>query len=217
MRITLSLDTCTGLGSAILFADDKEVAAVEDLRGAGGQASPVYEISKILHSAGVELGDVNEFIVTRGPGSFTGVRTGLSLLRGFLRARNETDFSTCTVFEALTMIAPEASIECATAIFAGRNEAAVQKFARDGKDIFSAIAAHKLTARNCLGQGAYPVILESRLAGLLEKSETVDSTFLRAPANLARLAHQFIRTASGRGGLRGLDPVYTREFIAGTS
>src|SRR5690606_41700056 len=50
----------------------------------------LLEITRdILDRAGIELGGVDRFAVTRGPGSFTGIRIGVSTWKG-LRSEEHT-------------------------------------------------------------------------------------------------------------------------------
>ena len=46
------------------------------------------EIDKILNENSIEIGDINEFGVVIGPGSFTGIRVGISTIKAFRDALN---------------------------------------------------------------------------------------------------------------------------------
>ncbi len=55
-------------------------------RGHAERLAPI--VSEVLSDAGVTLRDVKQIAVTRGPGSFTGVRVGLAFARGLAVGRN---------------------------------------------------------------------------------------------------------------------------------
>ena len=46
-------------------------------------------IDQALQTAGLTAGDMDGFVVTRGPGSFTGLRIGLSTIKGLIAAANK--------------------------------------------------------------------------------------------------------------------------------
>lgn len=82
----LALDTATevvAVALGTLSGDDLSVDAVRDVyapRAALTTALPV--ISEALADAGLTVGDVGEVVTGRGPGSFTGVRIGVSIAKG---------------------------------------------------------------------------------------------------------------------------------------
>ncbi len=87
MSVTiLALDTATeavALALGTLTEDGVSVDAVCDVhapRAALTRALPV--ISEALADAGLTIGDIGEVVVGRGPGSFTGVRIGVSIAKG---------------------------------------------------------------------------------------------------------------------------------------
>lgn len=44
-------------------------------------------IDRLLKKEGLKIGDVDAFLISRGPGSFTGLRIGFATLKGFLAAQ----------------------------------------------------------------------------------------------------------------------------------
>ncbi len=65
-------------------------------------------VDEVLSEAGVELEDVDAFSVTTGPGSFTGLRVGLSLIKGLVLA-TEKPFAGVATLEALAACAKPVS------------------------------------------------------------------------------------------------------------
>jgi tRNA threonylcarbamoyladenosine biosynthesis protein TsaB len=81
--LLIALDTCDLRGSVALLRDDKvlETQAHETSEEYSSWLLPAVE--RILHSAGVALRDVDAYAVTAGPGSFTGVRAGLTTVKAW--------------------------------------------------------------------------------------------------------------------------------------
>jgi tRNA threonylcarbamoyladenosine biosynthesis protein TsaB len=132
MRI-LGIDSSTPGCSVALLNNDTIVAEqIADPR-------PTYSkyllqiVDQVLKKGKSRLGDVDGFAVTLGPGSFTGLRIGVSLLKGFVLA-TEKPFVGVNSLEALasTLGSPEHPI--CTALDARKSEvyAAVFESHEDG-------------------------------------------------------------------------------------
>ncbi|HUA92319.1 MAG TPA: tRNA (adenosine(37)-N6)-threonylcarbamoyltransferase complex dimerization subunit type 1 TsaB [Terracidiphilus sp.] len=81
----LAIDTCGPSGSVALgrlAGRDLEVLGQAELEGRTYSATLVAAVRDVLHTAGSRLGDLGGIIVVNGPGSFTGVRVGLSAVKG---------------------------------------------------------------------------------------------------------------------------------------
>lgn len=82
--IYLALDTASHLCAAAIYDDSNNKIlgeAVEDI-GRGHAERLMDVIEKCLGSASLEYSNLDKVICTTGPGSFTGVRVGLSTARG---------------------------------------------------------------------------------------------------------------------------------------
>ncbi|MBJ3785667.1 tRNA (adenosine(37)-N6)-threonylcarbamoyltransferase complex dimerization subunit type 1 TsaB [Devosia sediminis] len=88
LPITLAIDTAAPrLNLALLRADGGVDVLVEDI--AKGHAEILFDrIGTLLERNGLGYVDVERVAVTTGPGSFTGLRIGLSAARGLGVARN---------------------------------------------------------------------------------------------------------------------------------
>ncbi|CAI2718728.1 tRNA (adenosine(37)-N6)-threonylcarbamoyltransferase complex dimerization subunit type 1 TsaB [Nitrospina watsonii] len=101
MRI-LAIDSSTPQCSVALFQQNPTL-----LQQFTAEDQPAYSnrllewMNRILDEAGVRLDEVDGFAVTTGPGSFTGLRVGLSLIKGFVLA-TEKPFVGVTTFDAWT-------------------------------------------------------------------------------------------------------------------
>jgi tRNA threonylcarbamoyl adenosine modification protein YeaZ len=88
MGTLLAIDTAAPrLALALLRPDDTVESVVEDM--ATGQAERLFPaLAELMARAGVTFADLNRVAVTTGPGSFTGLRIGLSAARGLGLALN---------------------------------------------------------------------------------------------------------------------------------
>jgi tRNA threonylcarbamoyladenosine biosynthesis protein TsaB len=84
-ELMLSIDTCGPSGSVALgrlAGRDLEILGQTELAGRTYSATLVSAIGELLAGKGVALRDVGGIVAVNGPGSFTGVRVGLSAVKG---------------------------------------------------------------------------------------------------------------------------------------
>ena len=105
--ITLAIDTSARLCAACVYDAAHSAVlgqSVEDIgRGHAERLFPV--IDQALHAASRTYDDIERLGVCIGPGSFTGVRVGVSAMRGLALALSRPVVG-ITAFEALAMNAP---------------------------------------------------------------------------------------------------------------
>jgi len=84
--IVLAIDTALTACAAALVRDGQTLAAMSEPmeRGHAERLAPL--VDELMRGAGVAFADVDRIVVTVGPGSFTGVRVGLSFARGLALA-----------------------------------------------------------------------------------------------------------------------------------
>lgn len=83
--LVLGIDTCGPTGSVALgrlAGRDLEILGETELEGRSYSATLVAAVSELLRGAGVVLKDLGGIVAVNGPGSFTGVRVGLSAVKG---------------------------------------------------------------------------------------------------------------------------------------
>jgi tRNA threonylcarbamoyladenosine biosynthesis protein TsaB len=81
----LAIDTCGPTGSVALgrlAGRDLEILGETELAGRTYSATLVAAVAALLESAGISLNSLGGIVVVHGPGSFTGVRVGLSAVKG---------------------------------------------------------------------------------------------------------------------------------------
>ncbi|MCJ8501732.1 tRNA (adenosine(37)-N6)-threonylcarbamoyltransferase complex dimerization subunit type 1 TsaB [Desulfatitalea alkaliphila] len=113
MRI-LAVDTATEVCGVALARESGDVAAELCLnRGRTHTGTLMAAIEAVLSLADLSLKQVDAFAVTRGPGSFTGLRIGISTVKGLALATGKPLLGvsslaalTCRVPEGITRICP---------------------------------------------------------------------------------------------------------------
>jgi tRNA threonylcarbamoyladenosine biosynthesis protein TsaB len=78
----LHLDTATSVFSSALTDDETVIAEFCGDAGPATSAKIPGQIQALLKAADLDIGEIDAFAVTVGPGSFTGVRVGIALVKG---------------------------------------------------------------------------------------------------------------------------------------
>jgi tRNA threonylcarbamoyladenosine biosynthesis protein TsaB len=84
MCAVLALSTCTPqLEVALAFTDRSGPPSVVRLTGTAPRSSLLLAaVDLVVEESGIEPGDIGRVVVTRGPGSFTGIRAALATAAG---------------------------------------------------------------------------------------------------------------------------------------
>jgi tRNA threonylcarbamoyladenosine biosynthesis protein TsaB len=128
MRI-LALETTERCGSVAAAIDDKLLAELKLEPTARTAQSLAPAIVTLLEQVGWQPHDVELVAVSRGPGSFTGLRIGLTVAKVFAYAVKAEILGIDTL-EAIAAAAPAEVAELSAAIDAQRGQVAVRDFAR---------------------------------------------------------------------------------------
>jgi tRNA threonylcarbamoyladenosine biosynthesis protein TsaB len=109
----MGIDSSIPQASVALLSDGKVLAQAEVVKNATASNQLLFLIDKVLTSSGINLQNLDGFCLTTGPGSFTGLRVGASILKGLLLATSKP-FVKIDTLEALALKAmPTANKICA--------------------------------------------------------------------------------------------------------
>lgn len=132
--IVLAFDTALAACSAALYDTglDKVLSARHALMAQGHAEALPGMIAGVMGEAGLAMSAIERIAVTRGPGTFTGVRIGLATARGLAFALDRPAIGIGTL-EALAAAVPAGGERSVVSIIdARRGEVYLQIFAADG-------------------------------------------------------------------------------------
>jgi tRNA threonylcarbamoyladenosine biosynthesis protein TsaB len=130
----LAVDTALSACSVAILAGDRAIVrSVAMPRGHAEALMPM--LAGALAESGLGYGDIDRFVVTTGPGTFTGVRVGVAAVRGFAltTGRPAVGVTTLEALAATARLRPEgAGRPVLVAMDARRDEVYAQGFNADG-------------------------------------------------------------------------------------
>jgi tRNA threonylcarbamoyladenosine biosynthesis protein TsaB len=103
----LAIDT-TSERESVALADDLVLLAETRVRADGHSRQVLSAVEFVLRAAGIAAGEIEGYAVTLGPGSFTGVRVGLSTVQGLALASGQRCLGVSTLDVLAAAIAGEA-------------------------------------------------------------------------------------------------------------
>src|SRR6266852_8423013 len=122
--LVLGVDTSGKSGGIVLASGDRDSFHVlESAPIAGGtfSAQLVPTVEVLLRKRGFTAEDLGGFVVVSGPGSFTGLRVGLSAIKGLAEILQKP-IAAVSLLEVLATCSDQKDIRGATALDAGRTE-----------------------------------------------------------------------------------------------
>jgi tRNA threonylcarbamoyladenosine biosynthesis protein TsaB len=131
--LILAIDTSGQTGGITLAeADAGSFRAIESAAIAGGtfSAQLIPTLAALLKKHGYGVKDLGGFAAASGPGSFTGLRVGLSAIKGLAETLHKP-IATVSVLEALASLA-DRNGKIAAAIDAGRKEVFLGVYQKNG-------------------------------------------------------------------------------------
>ena len=205
MRLLL-IDTCGAEGSVALADTEKEpaVMASERLPGRSSSERLVPAIRGAMESAGWKLKDLTAVVVVSGPGSFTGVRVGVSAAKALSEAGG-VPLIAVSRLALLAGLAGEGDRRVCAVLDAGRGEfyfgeyeghrvvrealiekAEIVAIADDcalvvcEKTVADSLAGMRLSVvREPLAEDALPIVVERIDASEFDDVATLDANYLR--------------------------------------
>ena len=125
------MDTTTERGSVAVVSGGEILGEVRLRTGMGHSKRLMPAVAFLLDGLGLSAADVDGYAVTAGPGSFTGLRVGLSCVQGLALASGRSCLGMCTLDVLAARIAGAASTVVA-AMDAYRGEVYAGVFESDG-------------------------------------------------------------------------------------
>jgi tRNA threonylcarbamoyladenosine biosynthesis protein TsaB len=236
--VALALDTSTRIGGVALYRDG--VVLAEDTWQAGGsqtaQILPAAE--RLWQRAGLGPADLGAVVVATGPGSFTGLRVGASLGKGFAVALGIALVGVPTLDALAYQFSPASAAQAAVCavVDAGRGQKYVGWYRNAPGGLRRAGDLQVLSVEelgSALARGGTPPLVAGELtadeaarvqelAGATSAAGTAGSTArttvriappaaaLRRPAFLAEIGLWRLATG-GAADPSGLQPIYLRR------
>lgn len=161
MALILNIETATEVCSVALASDGKVVALQEEPKGRNHALLLTSFIEDCINQAGVAFTDLDAIAVSKGPGSFTGLRIGVSTAKGLCYALDKP-LTSVNSLQSMAAVAleknkfPEAELFCPmidarrmevyTAFFNRKGEFVVETAAQiiDNKSFEAVLVANKV-------------------------------------------------------------------------
>ncbi len=129
----LAVETSTMLGGVAVIDDSAGLVAEVRLNVKSTHSERLMtEIDHVLKQSGLEISEIDVFAVSIGPGSFTGLRIGLSTVKGFSFATGKPIVAVPTL-EALAWSLPYCRYPVCTLLDARKKEVYAALFLWEGK------------------------------------------------------------------------------------
>ncbi|MGY8665857.1 tRNA (adenosine(37)-N6)-threonylcarbamoyltransferase complex dimerization subunit type 1 TsaB [Bradyrhizobium sp. UFLA05-109] len=161
LAIDTALDACA---AAVLDTETANLRAQETLPMKRGHAEALMPlIARVMQSAGLSFTALDRIAVTTGPGSFTGLRVGISAARGLALATGKPAVGLTTLSAyAAAIVSQNKSAPVVSAIDARHDHVYFQVVAGDGSQLVrprvagvdEAIAASQFGAPHLVGNAA---------------------------------------------------------------
>ena len=122
--LTLGVDTSTERRSVALLRGERVLAETSSGLREGGSANLLADIDQVLGKAQVKLREVELYAAAVGPGSFTGLRSGLATVKGLALTTGKPAVGVQTLHALAYCVRPAARV--VSLIPAGRGEVFAQ-------------------------------------------------------------------------------------------
>jgi tRNA threonylcarbamoyladenosine biosynthesis protein TsaB len=134
LAIDTALDACS---AAVLDSERRVIVASETQPMQRGHAEALMPlIARVMDGAAIEFRELDRIAVTTGPGSFTGLRVGISAARGIALAAGKPAIGLTTLAAfAAPHIAEDDTLPVVAAIDARHNNVYLQVFGPKGRTV----------------------------------------------------------------------------------
>src|ERR1700733_1217289 len=104
----LALDTCDARGSVSVLRDDEVLQSVEHDTSDDYSIWLLPAIDRALQASGLAFADIDVYVAASGPGSFTGVRVGLTTVKAWAEVTGRPVVGVSRLEALATQAAPAA-------------------------------------------------------------------------------------------------------------
>jgi tRNA threonylcarbamoyl adenosine modification protein YeaZ len=129
-EVILAIETGIGGGSLCILENNVEIASWEGTEKNARSEDLLSNISNLLSKIGLKKNHIKQICVSIGPGSFTGVRTGISTAKGLQKSLGIKCFG-INILESITFESNRSS-EIYAGFATGNDEICSQKFYSKG-------------------------------------------------------------------------------------
>jgi len=130
----LAIDTCDLLGSIAVLRDDEVSSVLTHDSQEDYSCWLLPAVQRCLSAGGARMGDVGAYAVAAGPGSFTGVRVGLTTVKAWAEVYGKPIVAVSRL-EALAVQAPDGAPYVAAFTDARRGQVFGAVYRREGKSL----------------------------------------------------------------------------------
>jgi tRNA threonylcarbamoyladenosine biosynthesis protein TsaB len=198
--LILAVDTSGKYGSLALvrFSDGaEEILQLVPIEGGTFSAQLIPQISAVLQKCGLSKHDIDGFAIVSGPGSFTGLRVGLAVIKGLAEVLHKP-IAAVSLLEAVARMEPQSGGKVIAALDAGRGEVYVGRFEFQGDSLRSAHAeVGTLASLAEEVQGHRIITPDAKLADAFTHANLKVTVTAQPRADVvARLGYEQIRTGN---------------------
>jgi tRNA threonylcarbamoyladenosine biosynthesis protein TsaB len=218
----LAIDTATSCGVVGIGEDGRPVAEVSLVSKENHSARLLPSVDWLLRMAGWKIEEIDGFGVTLGPGSFTGLRVGLSTVKGFAWTLGKP----VAGLDSLEVLAAQFPAERGTVVpmlDARKGRIYGAAFRRNGARMETRLPSSDLSVQEllamiqgevvCLGEGARKYRTEIEASGRTDVTFAPPEYDLPRGATIARMAFEAL--SAGRTlDLHRAEPAYLRASEA---
>lgn len=148
---TLAIETSQKTGTLALFENERMMAEIELAAGQRTAASLAVGLRKLLEQHKLQATDLDLVAVANGPGSFTGLRVGVTAAKTLAYAAAAEILGVDTL-EVIAAALPEEGVPAWTVVNAQRQQVFAAQFVRHGADLETLVATHIADIDRWLGQ-----------------------------------------------------------------
>ncbi len=215
----LAIDTSTDTASLALVEDSEVLAELTWHCGQNHTVQLLPHLAHLLRQTGLNLESATGIIVARGPGSFNGLRVGISTAKGFALSLGVPIVGISTLEVAAYQHA-ETGLPVCPIFNAGRGEIATALYRMKGKEWRQLAAEHITTVDALCSQittrtvfcGDFVALIAPQLKKQLKQKAVIPppATRLRRASFLAELGQQRLQ-AGDHDHPATLQPLYLRR------